>query len=280
MEPRVSVIIPSFDGIRNGNVEKLKSQLNSQTISPHEIIVVAGVAPNGKARNDGACKAKGDFLIFIDDDVTLGSNSVIENLLNPFRDNLNIGMTGASQLIPEDSNCFQKLSARQIPRSFFPVQKEPVDSDMVTHACLCIPAKLFKDIGMENPYIISGTDPDLRHRVREAGYRVCVVPDTWGYHPTPKTLISFLHSAFIKGRNSASVRLTHPELIYEVEDEFTKKFVPRKPFPIRIARIIFRMLYMLLTLKIFGFAFYMAYSIGNLYGTFAGASTGWTTDNR
>lgn len=267
MEFRVSVIIPSLDGFRGGNVEKIKSQLKAQTIPPFEIIVVKDVSPNGKARNDGAAKATGEFLVFIDDDVILGHDHILENLVKPFPVISNLGMAGASLLIPVNSNWFQGISSRQLPRSIFPVQKEILDSDMVTHACMCIPAKLFREIGMENPVIASGTDPDLRHRTRQAGYRVCIVPDTWVYHPSPASFNLFLSSAFKKGRNSASVRLEHPDLIYEVEDEFTREFVPKIPFPIRIARIAFRMFYMLLTFNIFGFAFYFSYSIGNFYET-------------
>ncbi len=232
----ISVIIPSFDGFRKGNVERLKEQLRRQSLPPSEIITVVGVSPNGRTRNLGVEKASGDYYVFIDDDVTLGGGDVMEKLMGPFLERKDVGMTGPSQLIPDDSNDFQKKAARQIPRSVFPVQEELVDSDMVSHMCLAMPAKLFKDVGWENPEIISGTDPDLRHRVRMAGYRVCVVPRCWAYHPMPGTFGAMVKLAFAKGRNSAMTRRTHPDLILELDSGWKKEFQPKRSLPFRVLR--------------------------------------------
>ncbi|HBC86815.1 MAG TPA: hypothetical protein DCZ94_07670 [Lentisphaeria bacterium] len=270
MDYKISVIIPSFDGIRGGNVDKLKNQLDTQTLKPSEVIVVVGVSPNGKARNEGVKKASGNYYVFIDDDVILGNDSVIENLLKPFLDRTDVGMTGPSQLIPEDSNWFQMVSAKQVPRSLFPVQKELVDSDMVSHMCLCIPAKLFKDVGWENPDIISGTDPDLRHRVRQAGLRICVAPDSWAYHPMPETFGNLMKMAYLKGRNSADVRLNHPELVLELDSGFKEKFTPKRGLLYREGRVLLLILYYLLTFKLIGLMYALCYLSGNFLRTIEG----------
>ena len=271
---KISVIIPSFDGSRNGNVERLREELNSQTIKPYEIIVVVGVSPNGKARNVGAERAKKDtdFFVFIDDDVTLGHERILENLIAPFMKQpvdgeKPVGMTGPSQLIPEDSNWLQKTAAKQIPRSIFPVQNELVDSDMVTHMCLCMPAELFREVGMENPDIIAGTDPDLRYRVRKAGYRVCVVPDSWAYHPMPATFWKLMKLAFVKGKNSAIVRRSYPNLIFELDTGYKKDFQSRRGFVFRIARMIYMLLTSLLSFKFFLFLNLLLGLLGNLWGS-------------
>jgi GT2 family glycosyltransferase len=266
---KISVIIPSFDGCRNGNVRNLEKQLVSQTLAPFEIIIVIGVSPNGRARNEGVKKASGDYYIFIDDDVALGDENVFQNLIKSFLEHRDIGMAGPSQLIPESSNQFQKKAANQIPRSLFPIQKELVDSDMVSHMCLAMPAKLFKDLGWENPDIISGTDPDLRYRVRKAGYRVCVAPNCWAYHPMPETFSKLIKLAFIKGRNSAIMRKTHPDLVFELDEGFKKNFAHRKPFIIRIVRTIFNILHALLLMKFIKLANAIAYILGNIWGAFS-----------
>lgn len=271
---KISVIIPSFDGCRNGNVDKLKSCLNAQTIKPYEIVVVIGVSPNGKARNVGVERAKADtdFFVFIDDDVALGHERILENLIAPFSIEVKtsekpVGMTGPSQLIPDDSNWLQRTAAKQIPRSTFPIQTEMVDSDMVTHMCLCMPAKLFKDLGMENPDIISGTDPDLRYRVRQAGYRVCVVPDSWAYHPMPETFCKLMRLSFLKGWNSAIVRKQNPELVLELDEGFKKDFKPQRGLVFRCLRILGILILSVLELKFFKFANIAVYSWGNLWAT-------------
>jgi GT2 family glycosyltransferase len=266
-EIKVSVIIPSFDGVRDGNVEKLKADLNSQTLKPYEIILSIGISPNGKARNEGVKKASGDYYVFIDDDVTLGGNDLLEKLITPFLENEKIGITGPSQRIPEDSTWMQKVAARQLPRSDFPVQSELVDSDMVTHMCLCMPAQLFKDVGWENPEIIAGTDPDLRHRVRSSGYRVCVVADCWAYHPMPSGLWKILKLSYLKGKNSAIVRKTHPELVLELDNGFKKDFAPKHSLPFRIFRNLWILFYSLITFKFIRFFATIFYGAGNLAGS-------------
>ncbi len=261
---KVSVIIPSADGSRGGNVERLKAQIGMQTLKAHEVIVVVGVSPNGRARNEGVKKASGDYYVFIDDDVTLGDDKVLEKLIAPFLGRTDVGMTGPSQLVPEDSNWFQRVSAKQLPRSYFPVQEELVDSDMVSHMCLAMPAKLFKDVGWENPDIIAGTDPDLRYRVRKAGFRVCVVPHCWAYHPMPATFKELLRLSFIKGKNSAKVRKTHPHLVYELDEGYRKDFAPTRPLAYRIARALANLALSALSLKFIRVAATASYALGNI----------------
>lgn len=263
---KVSAIIPSLDGSRGGNVTRLMKQLAKQSLKPDEIIVVEGVSPNGKARNEGASKATGDFYVLIDDDTVLGNKMVIENLVRPMLDDPTIGLTSPSQLIPEKSTWFQRLTAKQIPRTFFPVQSELVDSDMATHMCLCVPAELFKKIGWENPEIISGTDPDLRHRVRLSGHRVCVVPGTWAYHPPPETLDALLKTAYRKGKNSAMTCRRHPDLVYELDGGFNKEFAATRPFHYRVFRRINVIIYSLLTFRFLLCLHSIAYTIGFIVG--------------
>ena len=98
---KATVIIPSLDGYRDGNVEKLLEDLKRQTLRDFELKIIKGVRPNGKARNTGAKGAKGNILIFIDDDVRLGHNKVLHNLIKPLEADDSLVMTGASVKIRE-----------------------------------------------------------------------------------------------------------------------------------------------------------------------------------
>ena len=98
-EPEVSIVIPSLDGNRNGNVQFLVEQLKEQSFTSSEIILSIGESSNGHARNVGVEIARGRWLVFIDDDVTLGHERVLENIIQPLRENPQIGMTGPSQLV-------------------------------------------------------------------------------------------------------------------------------------------------------------------------------------
>ncbi len=131
MAPKASVIIPSLDGYRDGNVPRLISQLENQTFRDLEVILIKGVRPNGNARNAGAKKAIGEILISIDDDVTLGHEKVIENLVRHLESDDTIGLLGISKLIPKDSNRFQRRCAKEIPRSTSPIYDELTEGDLV-----------------------------------------------------------------------------------------------------------------------------------------------------
>lgn len=241
----VSVIIPSKDGNRDGNVERLVDQLRNQTLPPNEIILAIGYSPNGRARNQGVEKATGEVLAFFDDDAVLGHERVLENLTRPLLDDDSIGLTGLSMLLPRHATHFQRKCAAVLPRLTFPVQSELVDSDMVCHLGLAIKASLFREIGGESDFLISGTDPDLRHRVRQAGYRVCVVPDTWAYHPQPETLWEMMRMNYVNAQKSAWVESEHPDLVFELDAGFQANFKPKVGAFTKISRLLGRCLLVL-----------------------------------
>jgi len=278
--PLVSVIIPSLDGHRGGNVEKLLGDLEKQTMQDFEIIMPVGIKPNGKARNEGVRKAKGRYLVCIDDDVRLGHEKVIENLLKPLLEverkghdwtkpgEGRIGMTGPSQQLPPDATWFQRWAAKQLPRTQFPIVDDYTDTDMVTHMCLCIPTELYKAVGWENEYIVRGTDLDLRYRVRKAGYRIVVVPRTWAYHPIPKTLKGIVRDWFNKGRWTAFNRKKFPGFDFEAPDGIVKDFVPKRSKAYRAARFVGRFLLGIVTFQPVRILAQIAYAAGYLRGHF------------
>jgi glycosyltransferase involved in cell wall biosynthesis len=350
-EPAISVVIPSRDGTRGGNVDRLLADLRSQTRQDFEVILAIGFSPNGHARNQGVKPARGKYLVCIDDDVTLGHERVLENLIKPFvisdfrfqicdtkapggegvgeglgpqrhgepregqgrnakaergegaekggradqeqrtTDTLlqtaidgeveksaicsdprglhlqsAIGMTGPSQLIPPSQPRWVHWAARQLPRSLFPVVDQVTDSDMVSHMCLCMPTQLYKDVGWENDEIVRGTDTDLRFRVRKAGYRIVVVPDTWAYHPLPDTPRKLLKMWFDKGKWTAYNRRHFPGFHFEAPDGPAKDFVPLRSTRYRVVRYAFRVLTALATMKPVRLATQVAYVCGYAKG--------------
>lgn len=264
--PQMSVIIPTLDGKRGGNVERLVQQLQAQTWKSLEIILSIGESPNGHARNVGVEIAQGRYLVFIDDDVELGHDSVLANLIEPFDRLPDIGMTGPSQLVPPDANRFQHWSAKQIPRSFSPIVDRITDSDMVSHMCLAIPRELFFQVGKESDWLLAGTDPDLRYRVRKAGFRVVAVPQTWAYHPAPESIGSLTRFAYKKGGYSAWQYRFAPDLMYDCPDGHTGEFTAQTTLPFRIVRKGFRILKEALSLRPLGLLYDLSYTAGYLHG--------------
>lgn len=209
--PKVSVIIPTLDGSCSGNVEKLLEDVKKQTFKDLEVILVKGVRPNGRARNEGVKKARGDYLVFMDDDTILGHERVIENLIAPLEKERRIGMTGASPMYPKDLPWLPKAFA-QIKGREFPVVKEIVDTDYAQHACCALRTEVYKDVGWESDDLITGTDNDLRQRLHRAGYRVVIVPETWVYRLVEAGFLAIMRKFFKMGLGSAYAMKVHPEI--------------------------------------------------------------------
>jgi len=210
IKPHVSVVIPSLDGSRGGNVDQLISQLKNQTFKSIEIILSINESPNGHARNVGIEKASisSQYFCFFDDDVSLDSDDVISNFLSGLEDS-SIGMVGASQIPPKHSNLFEKWIGYDLNKAKFPVQKFVVDTEMATHCGLGIKRELWDRLEGEDDDLVTGTDTDLRQRIRDAGYRVVVVPDTLVYHPLPSNLSTIINSATHHGKYQVFYRKKH-----------------------------------------------------------------------
>ena len=270
--PLVSVIIPSLDGHRGGNVSKLIEALNNQTFQDFEILVAADERPNSRARNVGVQSAKGEIVVFFDDDVTLGDDKVIENLIAPFLPSFRssvlqtIGITGASTLLPPDANNFQKRCAREFKRVEFPVAYEIVETDMAHHAALAMRKDIYIKVGQENEKLLLGTDPDLIYRVRQAGYKVVVVPHTWVCHPPHLNLRSLLKGVFHRGKDAAHVFWHYPHLVYETPSGDAKNFTAKRTFLYRTIRFIIQNIDAFINLKLIFLSARIAYGLGYVMG--------------
>ncbi|MDA1044263.1 MAG: hypothetical protein O3C57_03460, partial [Verrucomicrobia bacterium] len=217
--PRVSVIIPSLDGSRNGNVQALLEDLASQSFSELEVIIVVGVDPQGKAINEGVKISAGSTLIMIDDDIRMGTTSTLASLAHIIDTNPEVGMVGASVVPPPDSNPLQRRMASEMPRLGMAIVDELTPSDMPCHGCCAMPKALFESIGGENEMILRGIDPDLRFRIRKVGKLTALAPHSVAYHPLPSTLPKMVSLFFRNGRGSAYIQRVRPDLVYDTSED-------------------------------------------------------------
>jgi glycosyltransferase involved in cell wall biosynthesis len=264
------VIIPSLDGDRSGNVALLLQDLEGQTEQDFEVILPIHFKPNGHARNQGVRAARGEYLVCIDDDVRLGHDRVLDQLLEPFQRLPKIGMTGPAQLIPKDSTPFQRRAAKEISRSTCPIVTELTDSDFVTHMCLCIPALLYKEVGWESDTLPRGTDPDLRRRLRAAGYRIVIVPNCWAYHPMTASLVKLVKMAWRNGAGSAWVFKYAPEMCLDTPDGHVSEIAPQRPAAYRALRFASRFLQRIGGFEYIGVCSDVAYLCGYTYAMISG----------
>jgi len=159
------------------------------------------------------------------------------------------------------------MAAKQFPRFNMPIVKALIDSDLPCHGCVAFPMEIFKKVGMERDDILRGLDPDLRVRIRQAGYRVVLVPETWAYHPLPSSFAKFIRTFIRNGYGSAYMQKVHPELNYDTHEGLeSKDFVAKRSFFYRILRYPIRLLHSLVTFQWIRFTGYFVYLIGYAVG--------------
>jgi len=265
--PRVSVIIPSLDGHRGGCVPRLLESVRGQRFTDVEIEVVKGVAPQGKAINQGAAKARGDILVILDDDSVLADETVIGRLVDVCDGHADVGMAGASIVLSPEATRFERRAALQFPRFHTPVVEAVTDSDLACHGCCAIPAGVFHAVGGEREDLLRGLDPDLRARLRAAGYRVVLAPHARIYHPMPGTWGALIRIFFRNGFGSAYAWRFRPGSVYETHEELDAAgFQEKTRLGYRLIRFPFRLLGALARGKMLRFGAYCSYAAGYGWG--------------
>ncbi len=261
--PRVSIIIPTWDGHRDGCVPRLLTSIAAQDFRDHEQHLVQGVRPQGRAINAGAAAARGEILMILDDDAELADPQVFRRIVETLDSDPMIGMAGASIIVSPDASPFQRRAAQQFPRLCTPVVHTITDSDLACHGCCAIPRSVFEAIGGEREDLLRGLDPDLRVRLREAGYRVVLAPEARIYHPLPNGWRALLRTFFRNGYGSAYAQKYRPETVYETHEALhDTDFQPRTSLAKRVARFPFRLIRALAQGQSLRFAAYCSYACG------------------
>ena len=264
--PLVSVIIPSLDGYCKGNVPKLLQGLKEQSFQDFEVIVMKGDHRQGRAINEGVRKAKGEVIIILDDDTILGHKDVFRNLVGVINNDATIGMAGVSNLIPSNAPWLVRRAMQEIPRRSSELVQKITDSDMAEHPCCAIPKKVFWEVGGESEVIPRGLDPYLRHKIRQAGYRVVVIPDTWIHHLLPDSFWRMMKRYFKNGKIAAYCNKFYPELIYDQAYKHNQQVNEKLSFIWRIFRYFWRIVFAFISFKWIWLSVQISNTLGFIWG--------------
>jgi glycosyltransferase involved in cell wall biosynthesis len=213
---QISIIICTIDyNNRQINVKKILNDIYKQSVEVLEVIIINNYSPRTRAHNVGARQAKGDIIIFFDDDIRLGNKNLIYNMSAPLLEDKNIGASGATVLAPVESNKFQKKCENQLLRIQKKVYSDNTESDLTTHAALAMKRQLYFELGGENEKLYMNDDLLLRFNIKKRGLKTIIAKNSWVYHPLPKDLKTICRKYFKQGIEQAYDYKEAPENIYE-----------------------------------------------------------------
>ncbi|MCD6262480.1 MAG: glycosyltransferase, partial [Deltaproteobacteria bacterium] len=139
-----------------------------------------------KACNQGARKASGKYLVFLNND-TIPQRGWLDELVRVAGADKDIAVVGSKLLFPDGTIqnaglaiADSKLLSRHIYRGYpsdFPPANKPRDFQVVTGACMLVKKDIFFDVGGFDEAFVNGCeDIDLCFKVRESGKRVFYNP--------------------------------------------------------------------------------------------------------
>jgi glycosyltransferase involved in cell wall biosynthesis len=226
-KPFISIVIPTFD-----RPERLSNCLESLVCVDYppyrfEVIVVddggkyplnSVVIPFGDrlaitllrqshagpaaARNAGATRAKGDYLLFTDDDCKLSPNILLK-----LADCLAItpdAAIGGKTVNSVHNNLYSNASQLLIDYLYNYYNVNPNGKHFVTSNNIALPAKSFREInGFDKTFPFAGAeDREFCDRWQHHGHKIAYDPEVIMYHSHEMTLKSFLRQHFNYGRGA------------------------------------------------------------------------------
>lgn len=204
---KYSIIIPSFNNV--GLTKKCIASIRANTGEVnYEIVAVDNASTDGVidylkkqrdinliankinrnfagANNQGAKAAKGEVLIFLNNDTEVHKNW-LEPILKDIGEDSKIGAIGTKLLFPDGTiqHAGVVISPDKTPRHIY-YQANPDELwvnkkrefQVVTAACIAIPKKVFNEVGGFDEKFVNGLeDVDLCLKIKKAGYKVIYEP--------------------------------------------------------------------------------------------------------
>ncbi|NOZ75931.1 MAG: glycosyltransferase [FCB group bacterium] len=223
-----------------------------------EITVLANATNRGfgKAVNQAAEKATGDYFLILNPDTVVQENS-ISRLITYVQTHPEIGMVGPKilnadgTLQPACKRSFPTLSVA-LPKilglsSLFPKSRwagkynltyldenQPHSVDAVSGSCMLVPKTIFHEVGGFDPaFFMFGEDLDLCYRIKTLGKEI---------HYTPTTQIVHYQGESVKSAPFDSLNAFYTAMIHFSEKHFSRtySFLTRRliSIGIRIRRLI------------------------------------------
>src|SRR6056297_584573 len=112
--PLITIVIPTIDKTRNGYLPDLLKQVEQQTARNWEIILIIKDTRQGRAINCGVALASGKYIVTFDDDTRLGTDDLLEKMVNHMETHPEFGMAGVANIPPENASGFVRKVMNQL----------------------------------------------------------------------------------------------------------------------------------------------------------------------
>jgi GT2 family glycosyltransferase len=237
MNPEISVVIATHNG-REQISYCLESLLGQQTNHAYEIVVVDdGSTENvaevvqrydhvrcirqhkagpAAARNHGVHEAKGEIILFIDDDC-VARPDWIEKMVAPFQDPRVMGVKGS--YVTEQKELVAQFVQLEYEEKYDKMALAEQVNLVDTHSG-GFRAKIFQETGGfdENFRTASVEDRDFSFRLAQAGYRLVFAPEAKVRHTHVDSVDAYLRKKFKNGYWAVLTIMKSPRTISSTSD--------------------------------------------------------------
>lgn len=217
--PLVSIIIPVFNNL-NFTKNCLIALSQNTIYQPYEVVIIDNGSTDGtaqflsclegdvqiikneknlgfgKASNQGAKAANGEYLLFLNND-TLPTKGWLTELVKIATDNEHVGIVGSKLLYPDNTIQHAGVAFNKYGKVYHIYQGLPRDHpnvskirefQAVTGACMLIKKEIFMKVGGFDERFLNGfEDIDLCLKVKELGYQILYCPSSVVYHFESRT---------------------------------------------------------------------------------------------
>lgn len=212
-EVAVSILIPCYDGDASGVLKELARQ----SLKGWEHVVIPNVSPASLARNRAAGQARGEVLIFIDDDVIFSGPQVLSEVVRVLLSGDRKDAVNITWRLAPRANWVQR---KQAADPLFTFDRQGTVAEISWRecgaACFAIRSSLFASLGGYDENLISGEDCDLAYRLTKDGGRIITLPHCWIEHHPPRSIGKAVQKTFWYERGNAQVARKHPEADYRI----------------------------------------------------------------
>lgn len=172
-----------------------------------QVIVVKSLNPSDN-RNRGAERAKGQIIVFLDDDAVIEPD-FLKRAEEFFEKHPDVDIVGGPQLTPKEDRGFARISGYALSSKFgawkmvnrYDSKKLNLNADetQVTSANLFAKKEVMKEVKFD-PRLWPGEDPDFITKAREKGFKVAYSPSIVVYHKRRPTIKAFSKQIYSYGK--------------------------------------------------------------------------------